>query len=80
MTWFAVEGTATRELLSYRGSLLVHEDRAELEYLIPGFRVVAVSGGTPEEIAARYGRPVMQWREHPDMAAVRWPIDRRDFL
>ncbi len=80
MTWFAVKGRTSGELLSLKGALLVHPDRAELEFLIPGFRVVAVTGGTPEEISQHYGRPVMRWVEHPQMAAVTWPLNRRDFL
>lgn len=80
MTWFAVKGRTSGELLSLRGALLIHENRAELEFLIPGFRVVAITGGTPEEIAQHYGRPVMRWIEHPQLAAVRWPLRKDDFV
>jgi hypothetical protein len=80
MTWFAVIGPKSGELLTHRGQLLIHDDRAELEFLIPNQRVVPVGGRTPEEVSSRYDRPVLRWRDHPDMAAVRWPLQRRDFL
>lgn len=80
MTWYASRGPASGELLSYRGRLLIHDSPDELEWLIPGFRAVPLRGDEPEEIASRLGQPVMRWAEHPDMAAVRWPLNRKDFL
>lgn len=77
---WAMVGTASGEILSYQGAMVLHDNRAELEWLIPGARVVEVSGRTPDEVAERYRRPTMLLRDHPDMATIRWPIDRRDFL
>ena len=71
MRLWALVGASTGELLSYRGAVMVHEDRAELEYLVPGTRTV--------EVPADLGQPLMALRDHPDMAAVTWPLDRRDF-
>ena len=79
MSWYAVV-TPAGEPWSYRGALLVHDDQAELEFLIPGHRVVRLNGFTEDEVSHRYGRPVMRWRDHPDMAAVQWPLNRKDFL
>lgn len=79
MAWFAVV-TPQGEPWSHRGRLLIHDNRAELEFLIPNKTVVQLSGFTPEEVAERYGRPVMRYRDHPDMAAVRWPLQKDDFL
>jgi hypothetical protein len=67
------------EPFSFGGRVLVHGDRAELEYLIPTHPVVELPGTTPEEVAARLGVPVMLWKDHPDMAAITWPLDRRRF-
>ncbi len=75
--WVAVSSTG--EPYSLGGALLVHDDRAELEFLIPDRRTQSVSGRCPEEVAARLGRPVMRLRDHPDMADVRWPLNREDF-
>jgi hypothetical protein len=69
-----------REPFTFQGRVVVHGDRAELEYLIPTHPVVELPGRTPEEVAARLGVPVMPLKDHPDMASVRWPLDRRDFV
>ena len=72
-------GRRTGEPLSFRGRVLLHDGPpAEVEYLLPSVRVVAVAGPA-ERVAARLGRPVMMLKNHPDLASVRWPIDRRDF-
>lgn len=71
---------AGREPLTYQGQLLVHDDPAELEWLIPTHPVVEVLGRSPEEVAERMGLPVLRWKDHPDMAGIRWPLDRKDFV
>ncbi len=71
MTLWALVGARTGEVLSWRGRVLVHPDRAELEFLFPAARVVACP---PDLVAAS-----LPLAAHPDMAAVRWPLDRRDF-
>jgi len=77
---FAIEGRTTKEILSFRGRIVLHHDRRELEYLFPGEKVVMLRGYTREECAQLYGRPAMLLRDHPDMAAVEWPLDPRRFL
>lgn len=76
---YAMIGTATGEILSYRGRMVLHDNPAELDWLLPGTRVVELRGTTPAEVGVRYGRPAMLLRDHPDMASVRWPLDRKDF-
>lgn len=72
-------GPRSGEPLSFRGRVLLHDGPpAEVEFLLPTVRTVAVRGSAAS-IAARMGRPVMMLKNHPDMASVRWPIDRRDF-
>lgn len=72
-------GIRTGEPLSFRGRVILHDGPpAEVAFLLPTVRCVALSG-TADRISARLGRPVMMLRQHPDMASVRWPLDRRDF-
>lgn len=70
---------ANQEPFTFRGRLVVHDSRAELEFLVPTHPVREVPGRTPEETAARLGIPTLALKDHPDMAAVRWPLDRRSF-
>lgn len=75
----ALKGPRTGELLSYRGRVLLHDGPAEeVAYLLPTVTPVQLPGDA-QRIAARLGRPVLMLRDHPSMASVRWPIDRRDF-
>ncbi len=69
--WYALVGATSGELLSYRGDVLVHHDRAELEFLVPDVRTV--------EITSELGRRFMSVRDHPSFASVRWPLRREDF-
>lgn len=72
MKRYGVAGSASGELLSLGGLVLVHPDRAELEFLLADQRVVEVPAHIrPEQ--------TMPWSRHPQMSAVRWPLDRSDF-
>ncbi|WP_018502985.1 hypothetical protein [Parafrankia discariae] len=68
---YALAGARSGELLSLGGRVLVHSDRAELEFLFPGARVVACPVAD-----AVGGMPIA---DHPDMAHVRFPLRRSDF-
>jgi len=72
MRRFAYVGPVSNELLSFRGAVLVHTDRAEMEYLVPGCRVVELP-------RADLGRPLMPLSRHPDLAAVQWPLRKELF-
>lgn len=65
-------GSVSGELLSYRGRVLVHDNPHELEFLFPGTRVVTL----PSFVTPELTMPITQ---HPEMASVRWPLDRKDF-
>lgn len=73
MSRYGIVGPASQELLTYRGRVLVHDNRQELEFLLPGARVVRLSDGD-------LGQPVLPVRQHPNFAAVRWPLRREDFI
>lgn len=77
---FAIEGATTKEILSFRGKMVLHHDKAEMEFIFPGQRVVVLNGYTIQECAQKYGRPAMWLKDHPDMANVEWPLDPRRFL
>lgn len=65
-------GAMSGDLLTWHGRVLIHGDRDELEYLFTDMRVV----DCPREITPEQTMPIAA---HPDMAAVRFPLDRRDF-
>lgn len=72
MTQYGLVGQRSGELLSYGERFLVHDDRAELEFLFPGSRVVIM----PRHISADQTMPLPR---HPELTHLRWPLDRRDF-
>jgi hypothetical protein len=80
---FAIEGGASRELLTYGGRVIVHDNRRELEFLFPKYRdgQVRFVELEPEEGGKlKDGRPTMALRDHPDMDTVRWPLREEDFV
>lgn len=76
MTTYALRGPSTRDLLTYRGRPIVHDSRAEMQWLMPNATVVVV---TEADLRARSPLPPLQLKDHPDLAAVRWPLRREDF-
>jgi hypothetical protein len=73
---FALYGTNSRQMLTYNGLIITHHNRAQLEWMHPGTRVVDVPGDIPES-------QCLPIRFHPDYAAVQWDangdLDRRQF-
>lgn len=59
-----------RSFISYRGAILIHDNRDEMEFLFPGTKVCQFDG----QIDA-----VMSIKNHPDLRHVRWPLRRADF-
>lgn len=70
---FALKGDVSKELISFNGKVLVHESKEEMKYLFP-FGATVVS--CPDYIKPE---EMLSIRNHPDMAAVRWPLDKKDF-
>lgn len=64
---YVLVGKKTNEPLSYRGQIIVHDNRAEMEYLFPYTRI---------EQAPVYvlNSPTIQLKDHPDMSPVQFPI------
>ena len=76
---YALKGSASRELITHRYRIILHPNRRELEWLIPNCSVVELTGNSAEEVASTYGCKTMMLRDHPDMASVRWPLQKSDF-
>jgi hypothetical protein len=68
---FAIWGANSQSWISYNGKVLVHGNRAELEYIFPGQTVRPIE--LREEEA-------MSIKKHPQMSNVQWPLRREDFL
>lgn len=73
---YALWGDHTRDILTVGGRPIVHDDRAEMEFLFPNSRVVPVSDA---DLAARSPLPPLPLPECPGMEPVRFPLRREDF-
>lgn len=73
MSRYALQGTVSRDLITYCGRVLVHDNKAELEFLFTGdVRPVEC----PRDIPPEQTLPI---RFHPQLAAVRWPLSKEQF-
>lgn len=79
MTWYALQGSVSSELLTFKMCVMIHDNPRELEWLITNARVVQMLGESPFDVASWLGRRVMLLRDHPDLSHVRWPLDKNDF-
>lgn len=62
--------TVAGDVFTLGGAVIVHEDRAELEWLFPHRETVDVT----ESVL-----PKLQLKNHPQMAGTRWPLHREDW-
>lgn len=67
---YALWSTGARNFITYRGHVLIHESREELEFLFPGAKVRRFDG----QVDA-----VMPIKNHPELRHVQWPLRRADF-
>lgn len=78
MTVYGLKGKHTGDLLTYQGRPVVHDSREEMEWLMPGATVVAV---TERDLRRRSPLPPITLREHPSLLGkVRWPLRKSDFV
>jgi hypothetical protein len=70
---WAVRGLVSGQLLSWRGLIIVHDNSAELRFLIAG--EVAIKE-IPPTIEAEH---TIWIKDHPDFQSVEWPLNRADF-
>ena len=83
MKVFALQGPITKELISWQGVVLVHDNKPELEWLFPKIRVVEVEviEGTMKNGQLKDGRAAMSIKFHPEFEGVRWdPLRKSDFV
>lgn len=59
--------TRNNEILSYQGHVLVHSNKSELEYLVPGCRVIPIPDSYKNS-------PSLEIQQHPDFINVRFPL------
>lgn len=69
---YVMIGPVSKEPLSVRGLILVHDDRAELEFLFPGVKVVEIGSQIPED-------DTMSIKLHPELGHLEWPLKREAF-
>ncbi|WP_406170340.1 hypothetical protein OIE52_39335 [Streptomyces canus] len=73
MMWAIQEDTPHGQLLSYGGKTLVHDSRAELEFLLTGaVRFIECPPSLREE-------DCLELRFHPNYAHHQFPIRREDY-
>lgn len=72
MRQFALVGAISNELLTYQGYVITHTDKAELEFLVVGAKVIECPGSIPQE--ERLPLP-----QHPDFLHYRFPLSKGDF-
>jgi hypothetical protein len=77
---FALKSSATRDLITYQGRVIVHNNERELAFLFglgqgknPSLSVVEISARFVSE------RPTVRLAAHPDMAGVTFPLDPDEF-
>jgi hypothetical protein len=70
MTWWALKSKDAPGAITYGGHLLVHDNRAELEFLFPDRETVDVT----ETVM-----PKMSIKNHPQCAVLTWPLKKEDF-
>jgi len=64
---FVYVGAVSGEVLTFRGKALVHDNKAEMEFLVPGNRVVPLPSYWGEELT-------FPLKDHPDMDTVQFPL------
>lgn len=69
---WALQGERSRELLTWRERVIVHDSRPELEFLITGARVIPCPRSIPDE-------QTLPLKYHPQFAHHRFPLQREDY-
>jgi hypothetical protein len=72
MKRYALYGEKSRTLLTFMGRVLVHDNKAELEYLTVGAKAVECPSGIPEG-------QTFPLRLHPNLTTVEWPLRKESF-
>lgn len=76
---WALEGAESKELWTFRGKIIVHNNPDELRYLFAKsieqgrYRIVELP-------SQDLGRPLLRLSRHPDNEDLVWPLNRADFV
>lgn len=73
MTRYALVGANSKELLTFGGFVLTHDNCHELQFLLPHTRVVLLPRDIPED-------QTLSIKLHPDLSWLHWPLVREDFI
>ncbi len=72
MKRYGLYGPRSRDFLTCDGRILVHTNRAEMEWLFRNVTVREVPRTIPDELT-------MPLTAHPQLTGVRFPLSRKDF-
>ena len=73
MSRYALQGAISRDLLTWNGKVLVHDNAAEMEFLFAGeVHVIECPRDIPPE-------QTLDIRYHPQLASVTWPLTKEQF-
>ncbi len=78
---YALKGLISGELITHNNRIIVHNNRAELEFLfgLDQGKAQKVEITTVSEALLRV-RPSIRLRDTPDCADLEFPLNRADFL
>jgi hypothetical protein len=72
MSAYGIYSPTIRDFLTYSGRVLVHSNRAEMEWLFPGARIREVPPSIPDD--QRF--PLAH---HPQLGGTTFPLRREEF-
>lgn len=64
---YVLVGRTTKDALSYKGKIIVHDNAEELAYLFPNERVAPLPSYVDDSLT-------MSLKDHPDMDSVQFPL------
>ena len=66
---YVLVGRTTKDALSYKGKILVHDNAEELQFLFPNERVAPLPSYYDDSLT-------MALKDHPDMQTVKFPLNQ----
>jgi hypothetical protein len=74
MSKYMLVGLASNEPLTYKGRVIVHNSKEELEFVLRNVKIVHVTNSWLQK------NRWMWLRDHPTAATWRWPLQKEDFI
>jgi hypothetical protein len=68
---YAIWSKAASSWISFRGKVLTHDNKGEMEFLFPGSSIRPIMWVAPDDM--------LSIKDHPDCATYRWPLRKEDF-